>query len=465
MAQPTVTPITTYDVVNTNNPGLHRPDVLKKLVEKYPGSYGRNMMQFYDSMGFSMEANNVTFEWWETDFIQSELEVEATGYGPAAGPGLGLTVTLAAASHDASGTRSPMQQDDTLLIKSGVDIIPVRIRAVNKTVNNAHTFTIYPQEDGDTIPAIAGGDKLFLASRQRAEGVGQPEGKTPVLTKYDNDLEIIDASYRITGTEMKVKIWPQVQTAGDGGIKYPSGASVPAGGNYIFVKGADESYWNYEDAKDNALLHHKRTDNFFNMGDTARSTNGLIPEIIAGGNTWSWSPGNISIQWIDQLTKQIKRKFGAKNYHCWLGIDLYQELQNFFATAFTNGGINYASFLSREDVALAYKFRSFKKTEIQFNFKEYEKWNHPKTFGNTNYRFSEMGLFIPTDTVMDPKTNVTTPGMCLRYLPGRKNFQWSTGAWSSQNKTEIDELNIHWKCEIGIMVPARNRYWLIRPSS
>jgi len=464
MSQPTVTPITTYDVVNTLNSGLQKPDYWENMVSKFPGSFGKYMMQFYESIGFKKVAYDTTVRWWEDDFIQSEIQVAAPGFGPAAGAGLSLAVTIAAASHDASGTRTPVRVDDIVLVKDGVDVIPCRVRSINTTTPNAHIMTIWPQDVTKTIPNIAANDMLFTATRQRAEGVGQPSALTPILTEYSNDLMIIDESYRATGTVTKTRVWPKIMTASKDMV-FPSGVTVPKGGQYIFIKGADETYWRYEEFKDSAMLHSVRTTNQTNMGDTARSTNGLIPEIIAGGNIWNWSPGNLSISWFDQWHKQIKRNFGAREYHGWLGIDLYQAVQNFFATAFTNGALNYGSFAKSEKLALAYEFASFKKNEINFKFKMYDKWHHPRTYGNTNYRFDEMGLFIPADTVTDPKTNQTTPGFCLRYLEDRENMSWTTGARAPVNKTEIDELNIHFKCEIGIMAPARNRYWLVRPSS
>ena len=460
MAVNTSVILTTYNYVDGAMANFHDPNYHKALISIYPGQVGDNMTEFYRSIGYTAESPTRTFNWYEDRFVDWKL-THRNAIEPATAPGAAITFTLNAVSHNNSGTSSPVQVNDVLLFKNDTR---GRVTATNKTVANAHTVTVVPLLTTDNIGPIAANDEIICLTNMWDEAQGQPDGLTPLFDEYANDVQTFKGTYDISYEEYNTKSRITMLEGNAAGIN--------PGSDYIFVRGCDDEYMRLKNRIDGAVILGARTNNQTAMPDNAVTTQGVIPAVQAGGIVRTYTPGNLTIQWWDQLQNQIVRNFGAKNYHCWAGLLLRQEITNTFATDFNNGALVFGSFISgnnnpttNQEIALNYGFSGFAKDGIAYNFKTYDAFNHPQRLGATGFTYNQSMLMIPNDTVRDPKTRNQTPGIVLKHLRNMMMTQHFGGKHAPTGPTnDNSSIEVWWEATCGAMTPARNRYVWVTPN-
>ena len=128
---------------------LLKRDIYKGIFDRYRENEG--LTDFLLNFGYKQKTANTTYNWWEHDYLIQSVTVEAA---PAFTTTVGRTgasndiavVTIQSTSHQETGTRSPFIVGQLVMIGG----VRGRISAVDKSVDDAHVYTIVTVSATDT---------------------------------------------------------------------------------------------------------------------------------------------------------------------------------------------------------------------------------------------------------------------------------------------------------------------------
>jgi len=439
---------------------LHKRDVSEQLVKRY-GDQG--ITGLLELMGAKAPTTQSTFEHYEEAFLHNDLVFQFDSAVSETGTASEAITVTAGSLHD---NKSAIRVGDILLLEDGTQCY-VQARASETAA------TIYPLTSSGFVSAFAQDVDVnaVIIGNAFSEGSAQPEGLTPRIHEYSNQVQIIKESFEVTGSEATNVVYVKVD-------------NEEMGSGYLwYLKGEADTYKRFMDFAEiqmvlgNTISNTTLTatsstlDGTSYSNSTLRGTEGLLPFIENKGQSMDLGSSAITMADFDAIVKSLDKYRGAKENALYAGINLSLDVDDLLAAqgAYAAGGANYGTFQNNKDMAMNLGFNSFTRGGYTFHKKTYDLFNHPKLLGATGQKYNGYGIIIPMDTQKDARSGEMIPSLRIRYKAAngysRDMEHWLTGSAVLQNKTNTEDvLKSHYRCERGFEGFAANRYMLIKKS-
>jgi hypothetical protein len=379
---------------------LLTPQFYNQYVEKYGNE---DFTWWLDTYGNKETVMNRDYFWFENrgklmTGIQAASDV-------AASAGATITLTLATGYHYNSGTQTPLRAKETVRVAS--TNVEGEILAITGTTANAWTFTVRPKISTESLASDGGGGS-FLASDALLFGGYMDVGEAS--TSIAPEIQL-DEKYTNTITEMR-ETWTATDLAEATDVYYTGGFSgdVPAGGaqagySLFTKKGLIKSNVRFKNNVEFKLMFGNIVNNSGLTTTSSVGSEGIIPKILADGETVGYTPGNLDIAKIHEITRVMDVN-GAANQCMWM-MDIYQR-QNFddgLFSAYPAGAYVYGSKANSEEAIMAYGTKQLYIDGYLFSVKKYKQFDPEVVYGVTPNvaRFRNYGFIAPMGTTRDAR--------------------------------------------------------------
>ena len=447
----------TTEVLLSSFDYLLKPDVQALYVQKYK-TRGLTLYALLQLLGLKqrvMQKNNHVNE--QPRIIKSfKPRTNVTG-------GLSISVTLSTLDVNSDNTFFPQVGHQVMT----TDKIRGKITAIDTTIPADPVLTI----EADNIPFnnIAAGTPIIIYTRRSGEGTGQPASTftKPELYQYYN--KIIKGTATATGTALSVDSW--VDKIGNQNIPGSVFAIVPQieeemrlqryiGGSLMF----DQIVTN-----PNALTEPGEQNVF-----------GLVPAVLANGNSTTTTPGSFGISDMDYIVRVFDAEVGCLNNLIVAGGNLYQDIENGVVNTFTQNPIVFSKTANssnpianeqavRTDSIFAnYNVRGFSKGNYFFHLAKIQELSDPETYGAAGFSTPDLGVVIPLDPLEGTGKDGIKGYIELTYLDvigqggaGQEMKIWKTGANAPTPTDQNDNLNVNYLTRTGIRFKALNKFFVL----
>lgn len=448
---------------------LLTPQYYKNYVEKYGSEDFTWWLSTYAGME---EVKNRDYFWFEN---RGKLitGVQTAG-NVASAAGATITLTLASGYHYNNGTQSPLRVGETVRVAS--TNVEGEILTVNPAVPNAFTFTVRPKISTQSL-ASAGGGGSFLSSDVLIFGGIMDAGEA---SSTNAPMIQLDEKYTNSITEMR-ETFSATDLAEMTEVYYTGGFSgdVPAGGaqagtSLFTLKGLVKSNIRFKDDVEMKLMRGNIVNNSGLTTSTSVGSEGIIPKVLADGETVGYTPGNLDIAKLHEITR-IMDVNGCASENMWLQ-DIYQN-QNFsdgLFAAFPAGAWVWGNNEKSEEAAINYGCKSISIDGYHFKVKKYRPFNSEYLTGTTpatDY-FRNFGMICPQGETRDAKDasklykNITVmyqqPNKGGTIGNGIRVWQWGGGSQNPTTGTMND--NVEMITYRGTRVAAASQFVIVQGS-
>lgn len=447
---------------------LLTPQYYKNYVEKYGSEDFTWWLATYAGME---EVKNRDYFWFENrGKLITGVQVAAN---VAATAGNTITLTLASGFHYNSGTQSPLRVGETVRVAS--TNVEGEILSVNSTVPSAFTFTVRPKISTQSLASAGSGS--FLATDALIFGGIMDAGEA---SSTNAPMIQLDEKYTNTITEMR-ETFSATDLAEMTEVYYTGGFSgdVPAGGaqagtSLFTLKGLVKSNVRFKDDVEMKLMRGNIVNNSGLTTTTSVGSEGIIPKVLADGETVGYTPGNLDIAKLHEITR-IMDVNGCTSENMWLQ-DIYQN-QNFsdgLFAAFPAGAWVWGNNEKSEEAAINYGCKSISIDGYLFKVKKYRPFNTEFLSGvtpSTDY-FRNFGLICPQGETRDAKDasklykNITImyqqPPKGGTIGNGIRVWQWGGASQNPTTGTMND--NVEMITYRGSRVAAANQFVILQGS-
>jgi len=453
---------------------IHKPDVGETLVKRYGD---QSLTGFIAMMGGKKPVANKEYIHYEEDWVHQTFLVNDTANDGAITGGYLLDVDQA---NDAGTTQDEslytfIRPNAVVEFENGQVALVVAVSvnggawsvvedytAQSSVVAGVTMIEVLTYDGLATgLAAIAGGVGI-ITGMEFGEGTDQPDGLTPNVIKYENTVMIIKEAYEVTGSEATNAIWFKVEDAATG-----------RSGWLWYLKGEGDTYQRFEDYSEMQMLVGEQVASGATLlsGLGVRGTEGLL-EFAEGGNSLTYST-TFGVDDFRTLVIALDKNKGSKENTMWSGLTLSLDIDDAFFNYFDAGGASFGTFEGGQEKAVQMGFKTFTYGGYTFHKNTYKAFNHTQMLGYTSLiggaadsKYRGMGLVVPSDSQIDPKTRESVPSLAVRYKEAdgysREMEHWLTGSAVLKNKTNgIDKLKCNYRTERGFEGFAPNRFALI----
>jgi len=449
---------------------LLTPQYYKNYVEKYGSEDFTWWLSTYAGME---EVKNRDFFWFEN---RGKLitGIQAASNVAGATAGATITVTLAAGYHYNSGTQAPLRPGETVRVAS--TNVEGQILAITGTTANAFTFTVRPKISTQSLSS-AGASNTFLATDVFIFGGIMDAGEA---STSNQPMIQLDEKYTNTITEMR-ETFTATDLAEMTEVYYTGGftGDVPAGGaqagtSLFTLKGLVKSNVRFKDDVEMKLMRGNIVNNTGLSTSTSVGSEGIIPKVLADGETVGYTAGNLDIAKIHEITR-IMDVNGCTSENMWLQ-DIYQN-QNFsdgLFAAYPAGAWVWGSNEKSEEAAISYGCKSIAIDGYHFKVKKYRPFNSEFLTGVTPTTdfFRNFGMICPQGETRDAKdASKTYKNISIMYQQppkggtvgnGIRVWQWGGGSQNPTTGTMND--NVEMITYRGSRVVAANQFVIVQAS-
>ena len=449
---------------------LLTPQYYKNYVEKYGSEDFTWWLSTYAGME---EVKNRDFFWFENrGKLITGIQAAANVAGATAGAT--ITVTLAAGYHYNSGTQAPLRPGETVRVAS--TNVEGQILAITGTTANAFTFTVRPKISTQSLSS-AGASNTFLATDVFIFGGIMDAGEA---STSNQPMIQLDEKYTNTITEMR-ETFTATDLAEMTEVYYTGGftGDVPAGGaqagtSLFTLKGLVKSNVRFKDDVEMKLMRGNIVNNTGLSTSTSVGSEGIIPKVLADGETVGYTAGNLDIAKIHEITR-IMDVNGCTSENMWLQ-DIYQN-QNFsdgLFAAYPAGAWVWGSNEKSEEAAISYGCKSIAIDGYHFKVKNYRPFNSEYLTGVTPTTdfFRNFGMICPQGETRDAKdASKTYKNISIMYQQppkggtignGIRVWQWGGGSQNPTTGTMND--NVEMITYRGSRVVAANQFVIVQAS-
>jgi len=448
---------------------LLTPQYYKMYVEKYGNEDFTWWLATYGGME---EVKNRDYFWWENrGKLQVGVQTAANVSANVAGGT--ITLTLAAGDHYNGGTESPLRVKETVRVAS--TNVEGEILTVDDSTPGAFTFTVRPKISTQTLNSA--GSTSFLTSDVLIFGGDMDAGEA---SSSNNPLIHLDQKYTNSITEMR-ESWSATDLAEMTEVWYNSGVSgaemaggAQAGVSYFTYKGLVKSNQRFINNVEFKIMRGNIVNNTGLTTSTSVGSQGIIPKVLADGETVGYTPGTLDIAKMHEITR-IMDVNGCASDNMWLQ-DIYQR-QNFSDGLFKEypaGAWIWGQNEKSEEAAINYGCQSLKIDGYMFKVKKYKQFNTEMTTGltPTNDFFRNFGMICPQGEARDAK-DATKAYKNITVMYQQPNKGGTTGngirVWqhggASQNPTNGTMTdNVEMITYRGSRVVAANQFIIVQAS-
>lgn len=446
-----------------------KPHWYNKFVEKYGDENWTWWLATYSGME---EVKGRDYFWFEN---RGKL-MQAVGVASAVAAntaGATVTFTLAVGFHYDSGTTTPLRVGETIRIAS--TNVEGEIIAITDTTPNAFQFQVRPKQTTQALNTA--GSTQFLTTDYLLLGGDMDAGEAS--GPIDPQIHL-DQRYANSTTEMR-ETWRATDRAEMEEVFYDSGVSgsEPAGGaqagnSYFTYKGLVKANQRYVNNIEFKLMRGDVVNNTGLTTTTSVGSQGVIPKIQEDGETIGYTPGNLDIPKIHEITR-IMDANGCAKQNQWL-MDTFQK-QDFSDSLFDKypaGAFVWGTGEKSEEASVAYGFKNLFIDGYLFQTAKYKQFNSEVVYGVTptiDY-FRYFGMIIPQGTTRDARdsTRVYKNLTIMAQQPvgggtlGNGIRVWQHGGGSRNPTDGTMRDNVEMICYRGTRLCAANQFLLVQGS-
>ena len=378
---------------------LLTPQYYKNYVEKYGNE---DFTWWLSTYGGMEQVMNRDYFWFENrGKLMTGIQTAAN---VASSAGATITLTLASGYHYNSGTQAPLRAGETVRVAS--TNVEGEILAITGTTANAWTFTVRPKISTQSLASA--GASSFLTTDVLLFGGDMDAGEASTSIA---PLIQLDEKYTNTITEMR-ETWTATDLAEMTEVFYTGGFSgdTPAGGaqagtSLFTLKGLVKSNTRFKNYVESKLMRGNIVNNTGLTTTTSVGSEGILPKILSDGETVGYTPGNLDIAKMHEITR-IMDVNGCANEGMWMQ-DIFQN-QNFsdgMFAAFPAGAWVWGSNEKSEEAMINYGARGINIDGYMLKVKKYRQFNSEYTTGTTpavDY-FRNYGFIAPQGETRDAK--------------------------------------------------------------
>jgi len=446
---------------------LLTPQYYKQYVEKYGNE---DFTWWLSTYGGMEEVKNRNYFWFE-NYGKLMVGIQVATAVTANVAGATVSLTLASGDHFNSGTQSPLRVGETIRIAS--TNVEGEIIAITGTTANAFTFQIRPKISTQALNTL--GSTQLLTTDVILFGGDMDAGEASTSI---NPLIHLDQKYENNITEMR-ESWSASDLAEMSEVFYNSGVSgmemaggAQAGTSYFTYKGLVKSNQRFINNVEFKLMRGNIQNNSGLGTTTSVGSQGIIPKVLADGESVGYTPGTLDIAKLHEITR-IMDVNGCANENMWLQ-DIYQR-QNFSDGLFKEypaGAYVWGQNEKSEEAAINYGVQSLRIDGYMFKVKKYKQFNTEMTVGITPVSdyFRNFGMICPQGETRDAK-NVTKAykNITVMYQAPPKGgttgnairvWQWGGGSQNPTSGTMTD--NIETITYRGTRVCAANQFIIVQ---
>lgn len=307
--QAVATPLT-YNFLGAqelNGFAILEPDVNPELTKRF----GRqdDIVSMFEALGMTRRLSNSTiFRHYEEERLHAPVTCDTTSAGSA-----NAAVEVAIASGDVFA----IDQEAPYIGSASTDAVVPRVNdwgffpdgteAIVTAVDpSTPSFTVYPTQLGENIPAVQANDKFVILGNAMDEGSSTRASKSSRIIYYENNMQIVREDYESTGSARGEAVWV------DFNGKYGAG-------NYWFYYDMDRTYKRWVDAKAHAAIFGKTITNTtlpnsVAAAETIKKTLGLVPTIEASGSTESYVAGSMGLEDFSNISDVLMEQAAPNDY-------------------------------------------------------------------------------------------------------------------------------------------------------
>ena len=384
---------------------LLTPQYYKQYTEKY----GNEDFTWWLAAQAGMEeVKNQNFFWFENRGKLMQGVTNSTTV--AASAGATVTLTLGAGAYFNAGTQSPLRVGETLRIASSN--IEGKILSVNTATPNAFTFTVRPLQStqafasAGAVSCLANEVLLFAGDTEAGEASTQINPLIHLDQRYNNNITEIRDGWSNTDLAQMADTY----------YEYPVSSDMAQNGATAFTyKGMYKTLVRFKNNVENKLM---RGDSQTNSGlNTSVGSQGIIPKVIADGETVGYTAGNLDIAKLHEITR-IMDVNGCAKQAAWLS-DIYQrqDFSDGIFAAFPAGSFVYGQGEKSQEASVAYGFKEIDIDGYKLQVKKYSQFNTEVTTGltPTDDYFRNFGLIYPMGETKDSRTAATYKNITIMY--------------------------------------------------
>jgi len=379
---------------------LLTPQYYKEYVEKYGNE---DFTWFLSTYGGMEEVKNQNYFWWENrgklmPGVQTAANVAASTAGAT------ITLTLASGFYFDSGASSPLREGETVRVAS--TNVEGKILTVDDSTPGAFTFTVRPKLSTQSLNTA--GSTNFLTTDVLLFGGAMDMGEAstsiaPLIhmdIKYDNNTTVMRDTWSATDLAEMAQVW---YNSGVTGSEMAGGAQ--AGTGYFTYKGLVKSNQRFINNVEFKLMRGNLQNNTGLGVTSAPGSLGIIPKVLADGETVGYTAPTLDIEKLHQITR-IMDVNGCANDNMWLQ-DVYQR-QNFSDSLFKefpNGAWVWGKNENSQEAMINFGCQSVNIDGYMFRVKKYKQFNTEVTTGLTPETdfFRNFGLILPMGETRDAK--------------------------------------------------------------
>ena len=386
---------------------LLTPQYYKQYTEKYGNEDFTWWLAAHSGME---EVKNQNFFWFEN---RGKLMPGVVNNGTvAAGVGANVTLTLSSESYFNSGTESPLRVGETLRVASSN--IEGKILSINSSVAYAFTFVVAPLQSSQRFASAGSTDLLanevllFGGDTDAGEASTQINPLIHLDQRYDNNITEIRDGWSNTDLAQMAETY----------YEYPVSADMAANGVTAFTyKGMYKTLVRFKNNVEAKLMRGNLQTNHSAGMTNSQGAQGIIPKVVADGETVGYTPGTLDIAKLHEITR-IMDVNGCAKQSAWL-TDIFQrqDFSDGIFAAYPAGAFVYGQGEKSKEASVAYGFQEIYIDGYLLSVKKYSQFNTEVTTGLTpqvDY-FRNFGLIYPMGETKDAKTAQVYKNITIMY--------------------------------------------------
>ena len=458
------------------------PQYYNQMIQEHPDQYST----FYDflmMMGSDIAVKDdpyrVFYDGWKWEYITVKSNVADAGAGNAA------TITLSAGDHNSDGTSFPRIGQSVKISKGGGKIVHCRIMDKDDTTDPAaHTITIRPSVDTETIGAITAGTKIAFGAITAAYGSGQPNGLYSGEIERQYGMSIFEETFEIEGHLIPKPTWVYLESANGGKGGYLAKEIADTEFRLMKGKGLDLMFSQEDDNASFVMGSGEQSVFGGRTGAAIPNTKGLWHWAYELGTTDPIAVGGFTMSTFDDMKQHlINEGISSGTVMIMGGHTRIQEISNVIqsenaanGTDYTRGVIEDAQkfrkdkygFYTRGGWDATFDFKSVTRGNIKFVLLEINDFSDPKTLGLSDYGFNNNFIAFPVGVERVATTmggsKIWTPNVSIMHIANngysRKSEIWAIGGANGTYNTNLDKVAYNYRCHEGMLAMRANQYYL-----
>lgn len=374
---------------------LLTPQYYKQYVEKYGNE---KFFMWLATYGGMEEVKNQNFFWFEN---RGKLMPAVTNLNAVNAPAAGATVTVNIPATDLynGGTQSALRVGETVRVAS------TNVEGEILTVPAVDQCTIRPKQSAQAFASASGnldaGEILIFGGLvDVGEASTQREPIIHLDQRYDNDITEIREPWSATDLAEMTEVFYNTGVSGEA-----LGGASQAGVSYFTYKGLVKAELRFQNNIENKLMRGDAVTNSGLLSTTSVGTQGFIPQVVANGETVSYTPGTLDIAKLHEITR-IMDVNGCTKENLWLQ-DIFQrqDFSDGIFKEFPAGAWVWGKNENSEEAAVNYGVQSMLIDGYLLKVKKYSEFNTEVTTGKTptDDYFRNYGIICPQGTVRDAR--------------------------------------------------------------